>query len=508
MDIANASGATVRADINTGLVAIAENNSGASEPSTTFAYQLWADTTTGYMKIRNAANSGWIIGFQLSTFGMIVGADIASAAALPVLADGQFNDVTGTTTITSINALGIGSLKWLQFDGALTVTHHATNLVLPSGNNITTVAGQILGFYEYAAGDWRLISNSIPSTGSGGVRNLLINGGMSVAQRGTSFTSATTPANSDDTYLLDRWILLSDGNDIVDVTQQADGGVSGKEDYIRLDVETAQKKFGILQVIESRNLKNVLSGTDSVSLSAELKVTNATKMSDIRMAVFAWDSTADSVTSDIVSAWAAEGSVITPVANWTAENVAASLGVTTSWVKYTIEGISIDTASVENLAVFIYQNNVATNDTTGVFLEVTNVQLEAGATANTFDYRKINDEWQLCKRYYEEYNQNGSTNYHFGGRGQAISGTAAETTWQWEVEKRTDPSVSISAAGDFDLIAAAGGSVAVTSFSFNIMDRFNARASLGVASGLAAGDATYTRDGENGLSRVKVDSEL
>ena len=39
-------------------------------------------------------------------------------------------------------------------------------------------------------------------------RNYLLNPDFSVAQRGTSFTSTSSPANSDDTFLLDRWILL------------------------------------------------------------------------------------------------------------------------------------------------------------------------------------------------------------------------------------------------------------------------------------------------------------
>ena len=230
-------------------------------------------------------------------------------------------------------------------------------------------------------------------------KNALINGGMDIAQRGTSFTSTTTPANSDDTFLLDRWLLLSDGNDIVDVTQQSAGGVSGNENYIRLDVETAAKKFGICQVIENKNCKGMIGGT--VSLSFEAKVTNATKLSDIRAAVLAWASTADTVTSDLVATWEAEDTIITPAANWTAENVAANLGVTTSWVKYTISGISIDTASAANIAVFIYQNNVATNDTAGIFLEITNVQLEAGSVATDFEYRQFGDELAKCRRYYE-----------------------------------------------------------------------------------------------------------
>ena len=58
--IANAAGATVRADINSVLSAIVSQNSGASEPATTFAYEWWADTTNSLLKIRNSGNTGWV----------------------------------------------------------------------------------------------------------------------------------------------------------------------------------------------------------------------------------------------------------------------------------------------------------------------------------------------------------------------------------------------------------------------------------------------------------------
>lgn len=80
--------------------------------------------------------------------------DIASATALPVLYPGHA-DVTGTTAITSINSIGTGSVIKLHFDGALTLTHHATDLILPGGANITTAAGDEVEFTEYAPGDWR-----------------------------------------------------------------------------------------------------------------------------------------------------------------------------------------------------------------------------------------------------------------------------------------------------------------------------------------------------------------
>lgn len=85
------------------------------------------------------------------------GDDIASATALDVNVPGIFHDVTGTTTITSFATVRVGAIKILQFDGVLTLTHNATDLILPGGQNIITTAGDIGVFYEYASGDWRCV---------------------------------------------------------------------------------------------------------------------------------------------------------------------------------------------------------------------------------------------------------------------------------------------------------------------------------------------------------------
>ena len=58
--VANQSGAAFRSDVNNQLLALGTLQSGAAQPSTTYAYQWWADTTTGLLKIRNAANNAWI----------------------------------------------------------------------------------------------------------------------------------------------------------------------------------------------------------------------------------------------------------------------------------------------------------------------------------------------------------------------------------------------------------------------------------------------------------------
>ena len=54
---ANQSGAHFRADVTNALASIATVNSGATEPSTTFAHQLWVDTGNNVSKLRNAADT-------------------------------------------------------------------------------------------------------------------------------------------------------------------------------------------------------------------------------------------------------------------------------------------------------------------------------------------------------------------------------------------------------------------------------------------------------------------
>ena len=87
-----------------------------------------------------------------------VGADIASATALTVGTDGNYFHVTGTTAITSINGLAVGVIYYLEFDGILTLTHHATNLILPGSANITTAAGDVAEVVEYASGTVKVIN--------------------------------------------------------------------------------------------------------------------------------------------------------------------------------------------------------------------------------------------------------------------------------------------------------------------------------------------------------------
>jgi hypothetical protein len=119
--IANQSGAAFRSDVNNGLAAIVSQNSGATLPSTTYAYQWWADTTTGLLKIRNAANSAWI------TVGTLADANLG----LATLASPAF---TGNVTINAQGDLRLAdsdSSNWVALHAPATVASNIT-LTVPS----------------------------------------------------------------------------------------------------------------------------------------------------------------------------------------------------------------------------------------------------------------------------------------------------------------------------------------------------------------------------------------
>ena len=116
--IANQTFPNTRADINSALAAIVSQNSGATAPSTTYAYQLWYDTANDKLKIRNANDDAWI-----DIFGFDQVADTAS--------------ITGNI---DINITGIAVA------GTLTDTSNTGNVTLDFGtyqNFVLTLTGNV-----------------------------------------------------------------------------------------------------------------------------------------------------------------------------------------------------------------------------------------------------------------------------------------------------------------------------------------------------------------------------
>ena len=86
------------------------------------------------------------------------GADIASATTTDLAtATGNYVHITGTTTITGLGTVSAGVRFLLVFDGILTFTHNATSLILPTGANITTAAGDRCEVVSLGSGNFRCL---------------------------------------------------------------------------------------------------------------------------------------------------------------------------------------------------------------------------------------------------------------------------------------------------------------------------------------------------------------
>lgn len=85
------------------------------------------------------------------------GPDIASASTVDLSdSGGLFHDITGITTITSFGTVSAGIWKVLKFEGALTLTHNATSLIIPGGQNQTTSVGDMCQVTSEGSGNWRM----------------------------------------------------------------------------------------------------------------------------------------------------------------------------------------------------------------------------------------------------------------------------------------------------------------------------------------------------------------
>ena len=139
--IDNGTGAAVRADINNVLQAIASNNSKSGALTTNFAFQWHVDTSDGNLKIRNAANNGYVT----------VGPVATTNFGLAPLTGGTF---TGKVTHNYTSSLTIPSGTTAQRDGSPAVGMFRHNSTLNQ-------------FEGYNNGAWGAIGGGAGATGGG-----------------------------------------------------------------------------------------------------------------------------------------------------------------------------------------------------------------------------------------------------------------------------------------------------------------------------------------------------
>jgi hypothetical protein len=168
-NLANQSGADFRADLNNALSAIATVNSGATAPSTTFAHQLWVDTSSSVLKIRNAANDAWV------TTGVSITAD---------------NTFTGNITGNAATATALETARTINgasFDGTANISFD-TDSVSEGSSNLYFTNARVESYLD--------AGTSTPTFASA-VINTSITGSAILDDDSFGTASATTVATSE-----------------------------------------------------------------------------------------------------------------------------------------------------------------------------------------------------------------------------------------------------------------------------------------------------------------------
>jgi hypothetical protein len=245
-----------------------------------------------------------------------------------------------------------------------------------------------------------------PTISLSGFRNVIINGGFDIWQRGT-----TGFATTDGTYTADRWRHTSNG-----LTITRDTDVPSGFRYSAKLVGTGDNSFA--QRIEAATASKL--ALKQVVFSCWAKRTSGTGALDVR---FYYPSAEDNFTTNTQI-----GSTI----------ILSSLP-SSSWTYYTA---TITLPSNVSTGLMMLINNVGASTTF-----ITGVQLEQNLQATPFEQRPIGVELGLCQRYYERFQLDNAAITRTIGPGGWDSATSFSLSLMFKTLKRTTPTMSSSNSG-------------------------------------------------------------
>ena len=296
---------------------------------------------------------------------------------------------------------------------------------------------------------------NINGTQIGGRRNIVINGAMNVAQRGTSSTS-------DGFGSLDRFMANLGGNDENATQSQADisSGTTPYTTGFRKSFKFTNgnqtggagsgDRVTILHRIEAQDIAN--SGwnyTDPnsfITLSFWVKSSVAQnfygflRTSDGTAQLYPFET--GSLSQD---AWTKITKTIPGNSNLQFDNN-VNIGLEIEWDMFrgtdTTGSISLNAWGAYNSSVRVPDMTSDWYETDNATFELTGVQLEVGSQATPFEHRSFGEELALCQRYFYKYDLAGiQMNLNRSG-GRRVANVYFPT------EMRTNPSVTITTQFD------------------------------------------------------------
>jgi hypothetical protein len=350
---------------------------------------------------------------------------------------------------------------------------------------VCTVAG--------TPGTWQLSGVSVNENIAG--KNFVINGGMDIWQRGTSFTN---PGG----YTADRWFGSRDsGQNNYSYSQQTSGGITGLPNYVRI-----QRTSGDTQ-------------TGSIYFNQSIETTNSYPMANQTVTLSFWAKAGAnySATSNAFYARVLYGATNNiQMYHYTGgvSNFTTSFTLTTSWQKFTYTVTIPSTATQVGVEFQAFPTGTAgAND----YVDFAGCQLEIAPQATPFSRAggSIGGELALCYRYYYRttaYNQTTGSTYGFSQLSTAnVASSAGQIYLQpiVPVTMRTNPTALDYNLSNMGVFAGGASRIAITSISIASGNQFFPGVLLASSTNSFTQGQTYVlQDQGSGNGYLGISAEL
>ena len=325
-----------------------------------------------------------------------------------------------------------------------------------------------------------------------GRRNLIINGDMQVAQRGSSFTYTDGTSGY---KTMDRWYAAAfvTGGSLAISRQSANNIGVDAESFLRA-TPSGSVSAGSATIYSEYRVENIKQfHNKQVTLSFYVKASSSLTFQIRRHHYFGGAGSTEEYTSF------------------------SDVPVTTSWTRHTVTFPAQDFSSKSFSSgnyfgiLFYWSTDQGSNQLNDANIDITNVQLEFGDTATPFEHRSYGEELLLCQRYYWTVLTDTAAQ-PLMGYGAAVSSTRCDFVYTLPVCMRTTPSVSNTRLA----LSSPGGTLynkINTDYStgYHSADQGSTviRLGLDVSSGLTSGDSYFIRNQSGtGLSYIYADAEL
>ena len=355
------------------------------------------------------------------------------------------------------------------------------------------------------------------NAGGGGVnRNVIINGAMNVAQRGTSSTGIATGGY----YTLDRYkIQISNTAGRFTMTQDS-SAPEGFANSMKLDCTTADTSIAsdellfIQHSIEGQNLQTLQKGTSSaVPVTASFYVKgNASATYTVELEDrdnTRYNSQEFPVTTDWVRI---SRTFVADTTGTLDDDNAESLRL-----NFWLHGGSNYTGGTHTDNVWHTTDNQRVGDGASSFFDstdrtffITGVQLEIGQNPTEFENEPFERTLTKCQRYFQKIESLGSVGSYnaFPYTGLSRTSTIGKVSLGWITQLRAAPTITTTAADTFAIVNGSGSAIACSSVSVGRTNVNSAMIEFTVSSGLTVGQATYLTTNNATDPAISVDSEL